>query len=310
MSARAWDVSCARAARWLYPALDGTLGDREMAALGAHLEACASCRALRSREVAFREQVARLCAEPPPAPAALHARLRATFAPRPAAEPPREEDGAPIAVEPPPAAPAPARTTRRRALGVLTAVLVAGGLLAPVLVDPLARAPSWPPALVRSAAAQQVALAEGRLPLEVRSQSSGRVAAWLRARLRFPVDLPPLAGEGVEVIGARLTELAAAEAAAVVYRIDGREATLFTFPAAVLRSPELTGGASTELVVDEHPFRHYRLPGLTVTLWERGTVGYALAVPADVAAGRGCALCHVGEENRRLERALAPDLGR
>ncbi len=306
MSERSRLVGCARAARWLYPALDGSLGDHERAALDAHLEGCLSCRALRDREVAFRARVARLYAAPPPAPAALHARLRAALAPRPPAETPRAEAGAPIAPEPP----ASTRSTRRRALGVLVAVVVVSGLLAPVLVDPLVRGPSRSPALVRSAAAQQAALAEGRLPLELRSQSSGRIAAWLRARLRFPVDLPPLPGEGVEVIGARLTELAAAEAAAVVYRIDGRDATLFTFPAAVLRSPELTGGVSTEFVVDEHRFRHYTLPGLTVTVWERGLVGYALAVPADVAAGRGCALCHVGEENRRLERALAPDLGR
>ena len=301
-------MGCARAARWLYPALDGALGEREAAALDAHLESCASCRALRGREAAFRERVSRLCTAPPRAPAALHARLRAALAPRPPAETPRTEAGAPIAADPPPAGPAPALTTRRRAAGFLAVALVAGGILAPVLVKPFARAPSGPPALVRSVAAQQAALAEGRLPLELTSRSSAHIAAWLRARLRFPVDLPPLAGEGVEVVGARLTELAAAEAAAVVYRIDGRDATLFTFPAAVLRSPELTDGERTELVVDEHRFLYYGLLGLTVTLWERGPVGYALAAPAGTTAGRGCAVCHTGEESRRLERILASGL--
>ncbi len=304
MSERSRLVSCVRATRWLYPALDGSLGDRDRAALDAHLEGCSSCRALRDREVAFRARIARLYAEPPQAPPALHARLRAALLPESTAGTPHEGDARAST------GPAPTRPANRRAVGALLAVAITSGMLALVLAEPIVRGRSATPALVRSAAAQQVALAEGRLPLELTSRSPTRVAAWLRARLRFPVDLPPLSGDEVEIIGVRLTELAAADAAAVVYRIDGREATLFTFPAAVLRAPEVAGDVSTELVIDEHRFRHYRLPGVTVTLWERGPVGYALAVPADVAASRGCALCHVGEENRRLERALAPGLGR
>jgi anti-sigma factor (TIGR02949 family) len=287
-------ADCARAARWLYPSLDGALGGREEAWLAAHLESCPPCRALRDREVSFRAAMRRLCAAPPPAPDGLHSRLRAALAPRPAAVPP-----------------APARRGRRRLLGaaagVLAVVAVGIGL---VLGEPAVRNRAATPALVRSVAAQQAALAEGRLPLELAGVSSGAIAAWLAPRLRFPVDLPPVPGEQVQVVGARLTELAAAEAAAVVYRVDGRDVTLFTFPAAVLSAPEAKGGHGTELVVDGHSFRHYRMGGVTVTLWGRGRVGYALAVPADVAASRGCAVCHLGEDSRRLSRQLAPALGR
>ncbi len=309
-------VPCARAARWLYPALDGSLGPGEVAALEAHLAVCSSCRRLRDREVAFRTRLAALRAVPPAAPAALHARLRAALAPPPArADAPAAADSASDGPDGGPAArppsASPAGTTRRRALWTwIAAVGAASVALGSVLVEPFVRPGSVVPVLVRSVAAQQAALAEGRLPLEVASPSSARIAAWLHPRLRFPVDLPPLAGEDVEVIGARLTELAAADAAAVVYRVDGREVALFTFPAAVLHSPESRGGGSRDLVVEEHHFRHYRLERITVTLWERGQVGYALAVPVGVAASRGCAVCHVGEENRRLERILAPGLRR
>jgi anti-sigma factor (TIGR02949 family) len=285
-------AECARAARWLYPSLDGALGAREEAALGAHLESCAPCRALRDREVSFRAAMRRLCAVPPPAPDGLRSRLRAALAPRPAAPP------------------VPARRGRRRLLGAaagaLAVVAVGIGL---VLGEPAVRDRAATPALVRSVAAQGAALAEGRLPLEVADVSSGAIAAWLAPRLRFPVDLPPVPGEQVQVVGARLTELGAAEAAAVVYRVDGRDVTLFTFPAAVLSAPEAKGGHGTELVVDGHSFRHYRMGAVTVTLWGRGRVGYALAVPADVAASRGCAVCHLGEDSRRLSRQLAPALG-
>jgi anti-sigma factor (TIGR02949 family) len=292
---RRWGaVDCARAVRWIYPALDGDLGTLEAAALASHLEACAACRALHDREAAFRKELARLCATPSAAPAALHARLRAALAPRPVVAPP---------------AVGPGRS--RRVVGVAAAVVAVAGVgLGLVLGEPLVRTRSATPALVRSVAAQQAALAEGRLPLELADPSSGTVAAWLRPRLGFPVDLPPLVGGDVEVVGARLTELAAADAAAVLYRVDGREVTLFTFPATVLATPESRGGGSTELVVDGHRFRHYRLDGVTVTLWARGQVGYALAAPADLTASRGCAVCHLGEDNKRLERQLAPGLGR
>jgi anti-sigma factor RsiW len=176
-----------------------------------------------------------------------------------------------------------------------------------LLAEPLLRDRSSTPALVRSVAAQQAALADGRLPLEVRSEVSGDVAAWLRPRVGFPVELPATTAGGVEVVGARLTELAASEAAAVVYRVDGRPVTLFTFPAATLRAS--TNGARTVTVGEEgHRFHLYRLGGLTVTLWSRGAAGYALAAPADVAASHGCAVCHVGDEGPRLERALGAGL--
>ncbi len=312
-------VTCARAARWLYPALDGALRAAERAALDRHLDSCPACRQLADREAAFRARLARLCAEPPPAPAALHARLRAALMPRPrTGEPIGPEALAPRfarlrrllsagSAPQPPAGAAPGGAS----WGRLAAAVAVAAALAAVLAEPLVRTRAATPALVMSVAAQQAALAEGRLPLEITSGSSAEVADWLRPRLGFPVELPPLVGDDVEVVGARLTELAAAEAAAVLYRVDGREVALFTFPAAVLRRPESSGGTPTrELALDGHRFRHYRVGHLTVTLWERGPIGYALAVPADVAAGRGCAVCHVGEENRRLERALAPGLVR
>jgi anti-sigma factor (TIGR02949 family) len=299
MTMRRWGATdCARAVRWIYPALDGDLGALEAAALASHLEVCGACRALRDREAAFRSELARLCATPPAAPAALHARLRAALAPRPVVTAPAQP-------------PAGASGRSRRVVGAAAAVIAVAGVgLGLVLGEPLVRTRSATPALVRSVAAQQAALAEGRLPLELADASSGSVAAWLRPRLGFPVELPPLVGEDVEVVGARLTELAATDAAAVLSRVDGCEVTLFTFPAAVLAAPESRGGGSTELVVDGHRFRHYRLDGMTVTLWARGRVGYALAAPADLTASRGCAVCHLGEDNKRLERQLAPGLGR
>lgn len=276
-------LSCSRASRWLYPALDGVLPPRDLADLDAHLAACAACRAVRDREVAFRAHLARAAAARRLAPAALHARLREALLPE---------------AQPPAASPRP---VRRRVGPFLLAAAVAAAVAGVLLVEPLLREGSSTPALVRSVVAQQSALADGRLPLEMRSRSSGAVADWLRARLRFPVELPPATADRVEVVGVRLTELAASEAAAVVYRVDGRPVTLFTFPAATLQA---SGARIVEVGRGGHHFRIYRIQGLAVTLWARGTVGYALAAPADVAASHGCAVCHLGDEAAGLERAL------
>ncbi len=279
-------VACTRVTRWIYPALDGTLGPRRVALLEAHLAGCDACRGLHEREAVFRTRIASAAAARPLAPASLHARLREALLP---------DDAAPAAE--------PGRARRAIPLWRWAVALAAAVAFGVLLVEPLVREGSSTPALILSVAAQQAALVEGRLPLEVVSGSSEDIADWLEPRVGFPVDLPAAAGPGVDVVGARLTELAAAEAAAVLYQVDGRPVTLFTFPAATLGAAD-RGGRTVEVGEKGHRFHLYRLGTLTVTLWARGAAGYALAAPAEVEASRGCAVCHLGDEGRRFERAL------
>lgn len=267
---------CEAARRLLAAYLDGELVNGERSEVERHLEACRECRELFAAEAA----VASAIADGLPrhtAPDALEDRVQSILARKP----------------------------RRASRWPLLAAL---GTAAAVLVLALAwrvRTPEKPEPrseLVAVAVDSHLRFADGRLPLEVRSDKPDEVSRWFGGRVPFHVTVPayPMApGERkfYTLEGGRLVSLGGDYAAYLAYRMDGRPISLLIGPADKVRPSghdPVTWGSLT--------FFTDSVAGLKVITWSDNGLTYALASDVAVSGARSCMVCHgTPTERRRIE---------
>ncbi|HVS01370.1 MAG TPA: zf-HC2 domain-containing protein [Thermoanaerobaculia bacterium] len=276
--------------RWLAAYAEGVLGEAERQRVEDHLERCRRCRQ-RLREV---ERGAALASGlgPLEPPKSVAARLAAAAA----AE----------AVE------APSPDPRRRAMTgprVVAAAAVAVAVVAAVL---LWRAPSVrvvtsrgaPQGLEALAADTWGELAAGQLTLDLRTEDPAVLRRWLRQRdldAALASERPATEASAFQLRGVRDLSRPGAPAAAVVYRIAGRDALLVTGRQA--DAPEVPRWSLTGKRVR---FRHPP-GGAKLLSWSNSGKAYVLASELPALGQRGCLICHTDAPRRRLVERLAAD---
>ena len=199
---------CADKTLLLQAELDGELDVAGAAALQAHLQGCAGCRALQAElgalSAGLRRAAPRLAAPP---------RLRALLAAR--------------AVPPP----GPARRLLRRP----ALAFGAGAALAAGVALALLPAPGTP--LEDQAVAGHVrALQPGHLT-DVLSSDRHTVRPWFDGRIDYAPPVRDFAGAGFPLIGGRLDYLGGRPVAALVYGRDRHLIDLYVWPAAGEAAP-------------------------------------------------------------------------
>ncbi len=147
---------------------------------------------------------------------------------------------------------------------LLLALGGAGGWLARPLFGPPAPAGIQQASLVEEAFnAHRIYTVEVLHPVEVTANEKAHLAKWLSKRLRDPVRIPTLDGEGFALMGGRLLPASNGPAAQFMYEDkNGRRITLYT----VRRD----GGNQTA-------FRYARENGINAFYWIDGPLAYALA---------------------------------
>lgn len=274
-------MPCSRVRARLFPYLDGELPPEDRAEIEAHVGECAGCQHAVEVERAFRE-IYVLPLRPDPVPAAVRDRAEHVLArlgvPRPAWR--RGLGG------------------RRRALaasafaGVLLLVGAWGGFLAWVGRDPSASLLQ----LAEASVDQHLKLTRGVLPLDVTGVSPGQAEEWFRRKMDFNVRLPELKDDQLTLLGGRISHLRAYEVAALQYRLDEANVTLFVIPTDLYRKLGLA---------PEPRFKMVNQNGYDVIVWTAHGGAYALV---SEIGGRSCLVCHSRDE--RLDVQLTPEVHR
>jgi anti-sigma factor (TIGR02949 family) len=269
-------VDCQLLRTKLFAYADGELPAEQRATLEAHLQGCADCLHLVELERAFRE-IYVLPLRPTPVPPAVRERVIRALAPPAAPRPPARRPG------------------RRRAA-------LAAALLVAVLAGGVALGIGWTnrqaaASLLRLADAsveQHRKLARGQLPLDIADVSPREAEQWFGDKLSFHVRLPDLKDENLTFVGGRISHLREFEVAALEYRVDGKNVSLFIMPSEQYHRLGLHA---------EPKFKMVNRQGYDVIVWTSHGAAYTLV---SEIGGRSCTVCHSRHE--KLDVGLTPDV--
>lgn len=250
-------MECGDLARAVDAYLDGEFDARERAEVDAHLARCPACRTLVESQGRLRAAVRsslREAMSPPAAsgraPPALRARIEASLA--------RQR-----------------RPLWRRLLAPLPAGALAACAAGALLVL-FTHSPD------DGLVVEAVRSHHRGLPLEVMAASVGEasIPAWFAGKLDFHPSPPPFHGDGVHVLGARLSNLRELPAAYIRYAIPRGQAGLF-----IVDDPRRTfEPAGREVQVGPRVLRMVNARGYNVAVWREKGIVYSLVSDLDEAA--------------------------
>lgn len=260
----------------IFEYLDAELPAREREAADRHLARCPECRAVIETEVEFRERyVAPL--RPTPAPDRVREQVARLLETLPA--PPRARWL--------PRSPFPPRAVAVAAVALLLVAL--GGLIGVVLERGLTERQPTLLGLAEASVVQHQKLTRGVLPHDIAGVTPKDAEQWFRRRLDFNVSLPEqLPGDRLTMVGGRISHLGELEVAALHYRMEEQDISLFVIPLERFR----------QLRLRETPkFKMLTHNGYDVIVWASHGSGYALV---SEIGGRSCLVCHEAEEQLGL----------
>lgn len=142
---------------------------------------------------------------------------------------------------------------------------------------------------------------EGKLPLEVVSDSPEKISGWFAGKLRFNLKLPdypqgPAERKPYQVEGARLVGFKEDYAAYIVYRLNGHPISLLVTSASGARP---SGGE--EIPWEGMRFHFQSVSGWKVLTWSDNGLTYALVSNLEERGQASCIVCH---QDERVFRGL------
>jgi len=260
-------MDCSTAKSKIFPFVDGELTPELCDQLEAHLARCGACRRLVDLEVAFRETyVERL--RPDPAPEPVRERVATLL--RGLGEGRRAGRGW--------------RRVERLAVCAGAVLLLVVGLGAGIALQSYTGTRTSLAELADAAVEQHQKLVRDLLPPDIKDVSPKVAEEWFKKRLAFNVSLPELKTERLHFLGGRISHLREIEVAALEYRVDGNNVSLFIIPEEAYRQLRLKS---------ETLFPSTRYCGYDVVIWRSQGAGYTLV---SEIGDRACLMCHAPEE--------------
>ena len=147
---------------------------------------------------------------------------------------------------------------------------------------------------------------QGKLGLEVRSDSQSFVNEWLHEKSPFSLALPASSGSPDEelpyrVEGARLIQIHSKSAAYIAYQMQADPVSLIVTP---ISAAVASGGI--ELDFKKVSFHYYMIRGHKVVTWSVHGLTYALVSQEGNKTQRSCMVCHSAMRDRDLSRTPTP----
>lgn len=260
-------MDCSAAKSKLFPYVDGELTQEIRGEIEAHLARCGACRRLVDLEVAFREAyVDRL--RPDPAPEPIRERVAALLGEL--SHGPRGARGQ--------------RWFTRSVVGVAAGLLLAVGLAAGIALQSYLTTKTTLAELADAAVEQHQKLVRNLLPPDIKDVSPKAAEEWFKKRLAFNVNLPDLKTDRLHFLGGRISHLREIEVAALEYRVDGNNVSLFIIPEDAYRQLRLK---------DKPRFKVVSHRGYDVVIWRSQGAGYTIV---SEIGDRACLMCHAPDE--------------
>jgi len=148
--------------------------------------------------------------------------------------------------------------------------------------------------------------AQGRLALDVRSDSQQTLNAWFRTNSPFSLALPDSpAAPGEErpyrLLGARFVQIGSKTAAYIAYRMQ-------TSPVGLMVTPDSVAVASggIEVDFDKVHFHYGMVEGYKVVTWSIHGLTYALVSQEGNSTQQSCMVCHSAMRDRDLTHTPTP----
>jgi mycothiol system anti-sigma-R factor len=259
-------TDCAIIEKLLYTYLDGELDARQNLEVETHLLLCQKCSDLLDEEKRFLSLIKRGCLQQE-GPPALRARIERML--RRKHEPFFQFF-----------ANHPFKLVLTAAMTVILFFLWIGTPHKSVRI-PI-------PPFIKASVEDHLKLINGNLALEIQSRDPQVVAAWLKKRIDFMPDLPPLMDDSIELVGGRLSQFNGEQMALVSYRIEKSPVTLV-----IIRQKPATDVQSSDFTyLQGRRFNFSHEHGLNTIAWSDDGNNFALT---SVFAAReivSCKVCH------------------
>lgn len=253
-------MTCQELLRTADPYLDDELSVMETLRVQGHLIFCEPCRKVLESEALLRSLVTADAARDQ-APAALREQILQRV----------------LAARPFPHRPPPAFRRAGFPQAFVAGALILGLLLGALMI-PGVRSPEDLPPVAVEVAAKHLLYGDGAgTALEMTTSDAPQMALWLEPRLGFSVKLPLLARPGERLMGGRVSSVADAPAAYLLYDRGGRRISLL-----ITQPPRLARPGGTKRVVEGVELYTTVLRSITVVWWEEGERLYAAASTAGV----------------------------
>jgi len=260
-------MDCSTAKSKIFPLVDGELTPELRDQLEAHLARCGACRRLVDLEVAFRETYVEQL-RPDPAPEPVRERVATLL--RGLGQGPRAGRGQ--------------RRVARLTVCAGAVLLLVVGFGAGIALQSYTGTRTSLAELADAAVEQHQKLVRDLLPPDIKDVSPKVAEEWFKKRLAFNVSLPELKTERLHFLGGRISHLREIEVAALEYRVDGNNVSLFIIPEEAYRQLRLN---------DKPRFKVVSHRGYDVVIWRSQGAGYTLV---SEIGDRACLMCHAPEE--------------
>ncbi len=245
---------CKEMTRYIDAFLDDELSVIENLRVQAHLALCGNCRAVVKSEVSLRSLI-EVDALQDNAPEHLREKIL-------------REVGEQL--QPKSSRPFESFGYRQRVLaGLIATAVIVAGLILPLAAYLSRRTDANVSPLVAEIVGKHQFYSRREGALQVRSSDPGKVGTWLREQLNFPLQLPQLARPGETLLGARISSVEDAQAAYLLYEMDGHRISLYVFK-------PLPGGISSgsSKSVAGTQFFTSAFGGVPVVWWEEQELYY------------------------------------
>ncbi len=251
-------MTCPELLRAIDPYLDDELSVLEVLRVQAHLLRCDPCRAAMDSEARLHSLLEADAMQDQPSPA-----LREQILQRLATVPP-----------------GPSSPERRRGrfavpYAVLTGVTLIAALLAAVMFLRFPGASNPPPFVEEVAAKHRLYTEAAGPPLDLKTTDVERLTGWLGGRVGLPLKAPTRLRPGERLVGGRVSSLADAPAAYLLYEQGNHPLSLF-----IGRPPSPAPPEGNKWIVEGVELYTSTVHGLTLVWWEDGDHVYVAASAA------------------------------
>jgi anti-sigma factor RsiW len=266
--------------------LDNELRDQELEDFRAHLADCADCKSQLEEEQALADLLHR--SRPLyRASAELRARVVAAQQVSVSGHTPERLHGRVLRLLKQSRGASEFRAFPWRAVATIAFVFVLGMVFVPTIARH-ARAASY----VDTALSTHRSYLDGKLPLEINSESPEEVTAWFAGKVPFDFRLPTsrlLANDqpAYRQVGARVVNYGDSYAALVSFAMKNDRISLLV---ASSKSAEAYGGE--EIISRGLTFHYQTKAGFNVITWTTHGLTYALVSQLHTSASRSCLVCH------------------
>jgi len=152
---------------------------------------------------------------------------------------------------------------------------------------------------------------EGKLPLEVRSDSQQTLNEWFKAKSQFPLALPTSPAAAGEVRpysleGARLVKIAGRTAAFIAYEVGTPKLQMTRASLIVTRDSVAVASGGLRVDYKKVSFHYATVQGFKVVTWSMHGLTYALVSQETNDTQRSCMVCHSAMGDRDLSHTPTP----